>query len=85
MSYTVSLSKAALRDLEALQQKDRRRIEREIDQLAADPRPDGCKKLKDMNGLYRVRVGDFRILYLIEDKQLLVLVVRLANRRDAYR
>ncbi len=64
----------------------RRRIGRRIDSLADQPRPDGVVKLTDVSPpLYRVRESDYRILYAIEDEQLIVLVVRIAHRSDVYR
>jgi mRNA interferase RelE/StbE len=55
-----------------------------IEGLAQNPRPPDCKKLKDMDDLYRVRVGDYRIIYQVKDEEVLVLVVRVAHRKDAY-
>jgi mRNA interferase RelE/StbE len=56
-----------------------------IDSLAANPRPQGVEKMKGEKNLYRVRTGDYRILYTIEDRKLIVLVVKIGNRRDVYR
>jgi mRNA interferase RelE/StbE len=53
--------------------------------LATDPRPDGVKKLVDEDNLRRVRVGDYRIVYTIEDGKLRVLIIRLAHRSDSYK
>jgi mRNA interferase RelE/StbE len=61
------------------------RLVRAVYALADDPRPAGCKKLVGDKNLWRVRVGDYRILYEIHDKRLLVLVVRVAHRKDVYR
>ena len=49
------------------------------------PRPPGCKKLHDKEALYRIRAGNYRVIYQIRDSQLLVLVVKVGNRRDVYR
>jgi mRNA interferase RelE/StbE len=62
-----------------------RRIDQKLFDLEADPRPQGCKKLAGASDLYRVRVGDWRITYRIEDDQLIVLVLEIAPRGGAYR
>jgi mRNA interferase RelE/StbE len=53
--------------------------------LAADPRPPGCKKLADSTDFYRIRVSDYRMLYEIRDRAVLVLVIKIGHRRDVYR
>ncbi|MHB1157328.1 MAG: type II toxin-antitoxin system RelE family toxin [Phycisphaerales bacterium] len=92
MSYTVELTPAAAKSLRRLQRTHSdiaRRIADAIDGLAAVPRPPGVKKLQGDSNLWhfrgRIRVNDFRILYEIHDKRLLVLVVDIGNRRDVYR
>jgi mRNA interferase RelE/StbE len=52
--------------------------------LEIAPRPSGCKKLKGGEGLYRIRVGDYRVIYEIEDAKLVVVVVKIGNRKDIY-
>ncbi|MCK6555068.1 type II toxin-antitoxin system RelE/ParE family toxin [Candidatus Binatia bacterium] len=81
----MELKPAAARDLAALATRDRVRVSKRIDALAANPRPPGVEKLKGAENLWRVRVGDYRIVYTIQDNALLVLVVRVRHRRDAYR
>jgi mRNA interferase RelE/StbE len=76
---------AADRALDALPHATRARIVRKMEALGLDPRPRGCKKLQGDDDLYRVRVGDFRIVYAVRDALLLVLVVKIGNRRDVYR
>ncbi|WP_336622327.1 type II toxin-antitoxin system RelE/ParE family toxin [Chlorogloeopsis sp. ULAP01] len=61
------------------------RIQRKIDKLANDPRPSGVGKLKNGENRYRVRVGNYRILYNICDDILLITVVRIGHRREVYR
>ncbi|MHB1558699.1 MAG: type II toxin-antitoxin system RelE family toxin [Isosphaeraceae bacterium] len=56
-----------------------------IRQLADDPHPPGSRKLKGTNDLYRIRAGDYRILYTVEGRRLVVLVVNVGHRRDVYR
>jgi mRNA interferase RelE/StbE len=60
------------------------RLDRAIRALASDPWPRGCKKLAGHENLYRIRVGDWRISYAVEDDQLIVLVIEVATRGDAY-
>lgn len=84
-AYTVELKPAAFRALKRIQRKDQLRIGVKIDSLGADPRPQGCEKLAGEEDLYRVRVGDYRILYTIRDNRLLVLVVEIGHRREVYR
>lgn len=61
------------------------RLGRKIDSLSVDPRPPGVKKLRDEEGLYRIRDRDFRIIYRIEDQALLILVLSVGNRGDVYK
>ena len=85
-TYTVQLKPAAERDLKKI--KDRavlRRIVRAIDDLPTTPRPPNAKTLQGDSSILRIRVGDYRILYTIEDAALLVLVVRIGHRREVYR
>lgn len=85
MAYSVEFTPRAARDLKAIAHADQIRVARRIDGLAENPRPYGVRKLEGEEGLYRIRVGDFRIIYMIEDRRLVVLVVRIGNRRDVYR
>ena len=85
MPYTIEFRPAAARDLRKLPADDRRRIGARIDALAADPRPAGVKRLAASEKLYRLRVGDYRILYQILDRVLRILVVKIGHRRDVYR
>lgn len=83
-TYEVRLTSAAARDLRKI--KDRRvltSLRATIAALAANPRPVGAKKLVD--GPYRVRDGEYRILYEIDDEARIVLVVRVRDRKDVYR
>lgn len=79
--YRIELKPTAAAELARIAEKDRRRIAA----LAEDPRPRRCTKLEGEEDLYRVRAGDYRILYAIRDELLLVLVVRVGHRRDVYR
>lgn len=83
-SYSVSLKRSVLKDLEPIPAQDRMRILERIGELGVDPRPRGCEKLSALER-YRVRVGNYRIVYSIEDEALTVWVVRIGHRRDVYR
>ena len=83
-AYRIELTRAAERDLRGLSRDVLRRVDRKIQALSNDPRPHGSKKLEGSANTYRVRVGDYRILYEIEDTAILVLVVRVGHRREAY-
>jgi mRNA interferase RelE/StbE len=82
--YKVSIKRSAVKEIEAIpQKKERKRIIRRIGQLAIDPRPPGSKKLSG-NDRYRIRQGSYRIVYGIEDNELIVVVVRVGHRKDVY-
>lgn len=83
-SYSVLIKRSAAKEIEALPLKDRRRVVAKIQALGADPRCEGCEKLSGEEK-YRVRQGDYRILYEITDTELIVTVVKVGNRRDVYR
>lgn len=83
MSYCVELRPAAVRALKQIDHRDRDRIRGAIALLGQDPRPPGAKALQGRPGL-RVRVGDYRIIYTIQEDVLLVVVVALGHRRDVY-
>ena len=81
--YRIELRPAALRALRKLDPTVRPRIQAAIALLAGDPRPPAARALRGRPGL-RIRVGDYRILYTVEDDVLLVVVVTLGHRRDVY-
>lgn len=83
--YRIELRPAARRSLAALPRDAQARIASALDSLTTQPRPPGVTKLRGPEGFYRIRVGDYRIVYAIEDDLLLVLVVRVAHRREVYR
>jgi len=83
--YKLRIKKSAAKELDAISRKaDRRRIISRIEALAENPRPNGCKKLSGSER-YRIRQGPYRIVYAIEDKQLVVYVVKVADRKSVYR
>ena len=83
MTYVVRILPSTLKDILALPKTVRARVQRKIDGLASDPRPAGAKALKGERRL-RIRVGDYRIIYEVDDGELIVLVVRVGHRREVY-
>ena len=83
-SYKILIKRSAAKELEAVPLRDRRRLVTRIGALAANPRPAGAQKLSGEDK-YRIRQGDYRILYEIVDEDLIVTVVRVGHRRDVYR
>lgn len=82
--YSIEVTRRAGRDLAALPAPDRKRIARKIDGLAENPRPSGCRKLGGAEALYRIRAGDYRILYEVQDEALVVLVIMIRHRGSVY-
>ena len=85
MGYTIDLKLAAARDLRKLPEDVRRRIAGRIDALAIEPTPPGVDPLKGEPDLFRLRAGDYRILYQLDRKARIVLVARIGHRREVYR
>ena len=85
MIYKVKVSPAAERQFKKLTKNIQRRIMARLEKLAKIPRPAGAKKLSGMKDVYRVRVGNYRIVYVIQDDVLTVLVVKIAARKETYR
>ena len=83
-SYRLLIKPSAVKELEALPTKDRRRIVMRIRALATDPRPSGSEKLSGKE-LYRVRQGHFRVLYSISDSDSTLIVFKVGHRREVYR
>lgn len=84
MTYRIELAPAAARQLRKLDPVARRRVQAAVELLAMEPRPPGAKKLTGGCGAWRVRTGDYRIVYEINDEALVVLVLALGHRRDIY-
>ena len=85
MPYRIAVAAEVVDTLRSLPKKVQRQIARRIDALAEDPRPAGCKKLGGAENFYRLRSGDYRILYRVREKALVVLVLRIGHRREIYR
>lgn len=84
MTYRIEVAPAAARQLRKLDPPARRRVQGAIELLAENPRPRSAKKLAGGEGEWRVRTGDYRVVYEINDDVLLVLVVAVGHRRDIY-
>lgn len=84
-SYRIEFTTAAAKELRKLDPGIRRRILSGIAELEQDPRPAGCKKLAGESTAWRIRVGDYRILYEVVDNLLVVTVIRVAHRREVYK
>jgi mRNA interferase RelE/StbE len=82
--YDVQVAVAAQKELRRLPRATSAAITKKLLTLAEDPRPRGCLKLQGHDDLWRVRVGKYRVIYSIADERLVVLIVRVAHRRDAY-
>jgi mRNA interferase RelE/StbE len=81
----IELTRDALRALAKLDKPVRRRIQGAIDKLADDPRPAGMIVLRGVPGAFRIRVGDYRVIYTLHDARLLIVVIDIGHRRDVYR
>lgn len=85
MLYQIEFSRQADRQFRNLPLQIQQRLKPRIDSLATTPRPHGAEKLSGADQLYRIRVGDYRIVFAVEDDRLLVLVVKVGHRREVYR
>lgn len=85
MTYRITLAPSAARQLRKLDPQARRRIQAALELLAVDPRPPAATQLVGGSGEWRVRTGNYRIVYQIGEDRLLVLVLRLGHRREVYR
>lgn len=85
MSYTVEFLPSAAKELASFPRDVQKRIANKIDSLRENPRPSGVKLLEAKQRLFRLRVGDYRVIYTIEGKRLLVVVVKVGHRKGVYR
>jgi mRNA interferase RelE/StbE len=83
--YNVVIQRNAQKQLNGLPRQSQARVMRAIDGLAIDPRPPSVVKLSGEENLYRVRAGDYRVIYSVQDAALLVLIVKVGDRKDVYR
>ena len=91
MGYKIVIAESATKELKRIPAKIQDRIFEKIDGLVEEPKPNGHKKLKnfdmpgsDHNEYYRIRVGDYRIIYAIEDKEITIFVMKIAHRKNVY-
>lgn len=85
MNYTLLISKSVQKQVGQLPKSVKARAIEKIKSLASDPRPSGCIKLKGYDNQYRIRVGDYRIRYDIDDKAPSVKILQCKHRRDVYK
>jgi mRNA interferase RelE/StbE len=83
--YKTEVSATAERQLKKIPSEEAIRILRSISLLAADPRPAGCRKLSGFESIYRIRIGNYRVIYEIDDKRILVIILKIGHRKDIYR
>ncbi len=83
-NYAIDIKPPARRELENLSDSLIARLVPKIEGLAADPRPSGCRKLRGHKDLWRIRVGEYRVVYIIDDARKMVSVTRVAHRRNVY-
>jgi len=84
-SYRIEITASAEKQLGSLPRADRVRVARRIMALSTEPRPPGCRQLSGHEDVYRIRVGVYRVIYSIEDRRILVVVLKIGHRRDVYR
>jgi mRNA interferase RelE/StbE len=83
--YRIDVSATAERQIRKLPRADQVRIIRVIQALASDPHPPGCRKLSGYDDVFRIRIGRYRVLYAIEDRRLVIIVLKVGDRKDVYR
>ncbi len=84
-SFRIEFAKAAEKDLRVIDGRYIAKILEAIEELQDQPRPQGCKKLAGSQNTYRIRIGDYRVIYEIENNVLMILIVRIRHRKDVYR
>jgi len=84
MKYYIEIAEKIEKKFTKIPEKDKERIIEVIDSLSENPRPEGCKKLRGnlRPSLYRIRAGDYRIIYTIQEEVLLILIVEIGHRKD---
>jgi mRNA interferase RelE/StbE len=85
VTYAIVVSTRATKDLDDLPNSRLRRIRALIDSLSIDPRPPGAQALTGLDETYRIRTGDYRVVYAVNDAERLVVIARVGHRRDMYR
>lgn len=85
MKYEIAYAQSAVKTLRKFDRGIARRILAAIDALASDPRPHGCRQLKGGSGEMRIRVGDYRVIYDVNDGEVVILVLAIGHRSEVYR
>jgi mRNA interferase RelE/StbE len=85
MLYRVEVKSSAQREIARLPKETRRRVLLAIANLSGEPRPDRARKIAGADDTYRIRVGDYRVVYQVADRVLIVFIVRVGHRKDVYR
>jgi mRNA interferase RelE/StbE len=83
--YKIEISASAERQLKKIRREDTVRILRSISLLANDPRPIGCRKMSGYDDVYRIRVGNYRVIYEIDGKQITIVILKIGHRKEVYR
>ncbi len=82
MKYQIEFVRKAAKQFKTLSSQEQQRLKSKIDNLELEPRPSGVTKLSGEQNLYRIRVGNYRVIYSTEDAKLIILVVKIGHRRD---
>ncbi len=82
--YEIVLTSAAIKDYRKIPENEIQKVNQAVDALAVNPRPHGYKKLQNRNA-YRIRIGNYRVIYEIKNKQLMLLIIRIRNRKEVYK
>lgn len=85
MEYKITIKASAKKELEKIPKVIRVHLIDAINNLAANPRPSGCKKLVNFDNSFRIRHGDYRIIYKISDNELAIAIIKVGNRKDVYK
>lgn len=85
MNYSIELSRKAVKALQSIPKSEQKKIQSKIDKLRKNPLPVGNQKLAGMENLFRIRSGDYRIIYQIKKNKLLILVLNIGHRKEIYR
>jgi len=85
LSYTVTFARSARKELESISKTISLRILKKIESLPTNPRPSGCKKLTGQNSLWRIRIGDYRVVYSIDDTKRLIDITIIRHRSAVYK
>lgn len=83
--YKIEISSSAEKQIKKLQKDDQVRVMRSILGLSHDPRPHGCRKMRGFENIYRIRVGTFRVIYSIEEKRIVIVILKVGHRKHIYR